>query len=107
MAYLGKVKDSRICDTLESSFDVFSVLSLLVDFNPSAIIDPLKDIKQKLRILGALDHLRDKMLSLLPEVTEWIGGITLNLFLLQSAPVTSEALSNLLKQYQVAFINHQ
>ena len=70
MAYLGKVKDSRICDTLESSFDVFSVLSLLADFNPSAIIDPLKDIKQKLRILGALDHLRDKMLSLLPEVTE-------------------------------------
>ena len=68
MAYLGKVKDSRICDTLESSFDVFSVLSLMVDFNPSAIIDP--DIKQKLRILGALDHLRDKMLSLLPEVTE-------------------------------------
>ena len=70
IAYLGKVKDSRICDTLESSFDVFSVLSLLVDFNPSAIIDPLKDIKQKLRILGALDHLRDKMLSLLLEVTE-------------------------------------
>ena len=45
-------------------------MSLLVDFNPSDIIDPLKDKKQKLRILGALDHLRDKMLSLLPEVTE-------------------------------------
>ena len=61
----------------------------------------MKDEKQKPHIL----HLRDKMLSLSPEVTEWIGGITLNLFVLQSEfGSTSEALSNLPKQHQVAFI---
>ena len=50
----------------------------------------MKDEKQKhTHFLGALDHLRHKMLSLSPEVTEWIGGITLNLFVLQSESVGS------------------
>ena len=67
---------------LESSIDVF----FFGTFGRSSTHwKMMKDEKQKPHIL----HLRDKMLSLSPEVTEWIGGITLNLFVLQSECVGS------------------